>query len=487
MKLDPEACYRAVVARDRRFDGRFFTAVTTTGIYCRPICPARTPLLRNIRFFSCPAAAEESGFRPCLRCHPESSPGTPAWSGTAATVSRALRLIAEGALDRGGVDDLAVRMGVGSRHLRRLFQEHLGASPNAIAVTRRVHLARTLIEQTPLPLADVAFCAGFASTRRFNAAFRATFGRAPGEFRRGKGVHRATLTVKLAYRPPFDWEAMIGFLGARAIPGVEMIAAGHYRRTVAAGEIAGVIDVSPVAGEPNLLVSIPWELARNIDPILEGVRRLFDLRADPEAIASHLAYDPALLPRLHAHPGLRVPGAWSGFELAVRAILGQQVSVKGATTLAGRLVSTFGRPMPSAAGEPGMLFPRPEDLRAAPVETIGLPEQRAVAIRELAAAVSDGRLDFGKGSSLEEIIAQLLLLPGIGPWTAHYIAMRAFGEPDAFPAGDLVLRREAAFGGTVLSERELLERGKIWSPWRAYAIMYLWAGDGADHEQEEHQ
>jgi AraC family transcriptional regulator of adaptative response / DNA-3-methyladenine glycosylase II len=483
MNLDRNICYLAARSRDARFDGKFFIAVVTTGVYCRPICPAPTPRLENVRFVACAAAAEEAGFRPCLRCRPETSPGTPAWLGASATVSRALRLISEGALDDASVEDLAERLGIGERHMRRLFIEHLGASPVAVAQTRRTHFAKKLIDETALPISEVAYSSGFASLRRFNDAFRKAYGRSPSDWRKSKvktngSSGESRLSLKLSYRAPFDWLSLVRFLRARAIPGVESIDDSAYRRTVRIGEAAGIIEVRPVDGQRYLLLSIPAELSRSLALIAERVRRLFDLKADPAEISGHLASAPGLTAAVEAYPGLRVPGTWDAFEIGVRAILGQQVSVMAATTLSGRLVEAYGTAL-SGAGQKGLqwLFPGPERLSRASLSKVGLPSKRADAIRQFARAVHRGDVALTSSSGLEATIESLIALPGIGPWTAHYIAMRALGEPDAFPSSDLILRRAAAdMRGQTISEAELLERAESWRPWRAYAALYLWTG-----------
>lgn len=473
MHLDPQHCYAAVRSRDARFDGRFFTTVLTTGVYCRPVCPARTPRPENVRFYACAAAAEAAGFRPCRRCRPEAAPGTPAWQGTAATVSRALRLIEAGALDGAGVEALAARLGMGGRHLRRLFRMHLGTTPLAVARTRRLHLARTLLTETALPVTEVAYAAGFGSLRRFNDAFRAGYGHPPSALRRRRGPAAGSFRVTLAARPPFDGAAVLAFLAARAVPGVAAVAGGVYRRTVACGGQRGVLAVRPAPGGVRL--DVPLALARCLPDVVARTRRLFDLGADPAGVAAHLGADPLLAPLVRARPGLRVPGAWDGFETAVRAVLGQQVSVQAATTLAGRVAARFGTPLgEAAAGDLRYLFPAPAALREAPLEAVGLPGRRAEAVRALAAAVDDGRLDLTHGPGLDAAVAALTALPGIGPWTVHYIAMRALGEPDAFPDGDLVLRRMAG-GGTPLTPVRLRRLARGWAPWRAYAALHLWA------------
>jgi len=473
MELDRQACDRARRARDVRFDGRFFIGVTTTGIYCRPICPARTPKDENVRYFPSAAAAEAAGFRPCLRCRPESSPGTPAWLGTSAVVSRGLRLIAEGALDSGDVEDLAGRLGVTARHLRRLFLAHLGATPLGVALTRRAHFAKKLLDETHLGMAEIATAAGFGSVRRFNSHMRRTYARTPTEIRRLARQRAETASeryrVRLAYRPPYDWEAILAFLAARATPGVEIVAGGRYLRSIMLGEQIGVIDVSHADTGNALVLDVRFPDPRALLSIVERVRRIFDLAADPAAIADHLRGDPLLAPVLLRHPGLRTPGAWDGFEIAVRAVLGQQVSVRAATTLAGRLASRFGAPV--ALGE-GLtrLFPAPDRLATAPLEDVGVIRSRACAIRTLATHVTDGVIGFRGCGNPQQIADALQAIPGIGRWTAEYIAMRAFGEPDAFLSGDLVLRRIA--GGC--TTRALDMQAESWRPWRAYAVMLMW-------------
>jgi len=481
MKLDHQLCYAAIKSRDERFDGRFFSAVLTTGVYCRPICPARLPRFENIRFFATAAAAAEAGFRPCLRCRPESSPGTPDWQGPSATVSRALRLISEGVLDKFGVDEVAQRLNIGTRQLRRLFVQHLGASPLAVAQTRRNHFAKKLIDETDLPMSEIAFSAGFSSIRRFNAAFRKAYGKSPTELRRvGKCTDSNSddfqLHLRLSYRPPYDWQSLIQFLQARAIPGVESVDEKRYRRTVQVGDEWGIIKVQPVESESHLLLSVPSNLSKGLIQIVERTRRLFDLNADPAEIMRHLQQDKMMATIVQAYPGLRVPGAWDGFEIAIRAILGQQVSVKAATTFAGRLVKAYGEPL-SIPDEDQLsfLFPRPEQLAAAELSGLGLTPKRIEAIRELAKAVRDGDLVLGTAIGLGKATEPLMALPGVGPWTAHYIAIRALGEPDAFPSGDLILRRAAAeIEGKTLTEAQLRQRAEMWRPWRSYAAMYLW-------------
>lgn len=475
MSFDPRICSQSRLSRDARFDGRFFIGVKSTRIYCRPICPVRTVKEENVHYFPTAAAAAEAGYRPCLRCRPESSPGTPAWLGSSTTVSRALRLISESALEDAGVDVLAARLGIGSRQLRRLFLRHLGASPITVAKTRRLHFAKKLIDETNLRMSQIALASGFGSVRRFNAAFRATYNRTPSQIRRF--AHLASVLpaneylFRLHFRPPFHWDALLEFLARRAIPGVEAIESSCYRRTISLNGDSGTLGVSLAENAQALEVRISFPEPRWLFLIVERLRRMFDLSADPIEIAARLSRDPRLANRIEAKPGLRVPGCWDGFELAVRAILGQQVSVAGASTLAGRLVRAFGGPV-SAVTPLTHLFPCAEALAQGDVARIGLPQKRAETIRALARAVNEGQIDFGSVPNVEDFQLRLRELPGIGDWTAQYIAMRALGDPDAFPAGDLALLRSAS----LQSGRELAQRAEAWRPWRAYAAMYLWQG-----------
>jgi len=468
MELDRLVCDRARRSRDARFDGKFFIAVTTTRIYCRPICPARSPNDENIRYYPTAASAAAAGFRPCLRCRPEASPGTPAWLGTSSVVSRALRLISDGALDREGVEELADRLGVTARHLRRLFIQHLGATPIDVALTRRVHFAKKLLDETRLPFTQVAFAAGFGSLRRFNGEIRRTYSRTPTELRRlarKQPGDPQCYRFRLAYRPPYDWDAMIGFLAARATPGVESAGRSRYRRTIAIGDKTGSIAVARASDGPALVLEVRFGDPRALLTIVERVRRMFDLGADPSVVAGQLSGDALLKRALAAHAGIRTPGAWDPFELAARAILGQQISVRAATTIAGRVAARWGTPIEAADGL-DRLFPAAAQLVDAPLEEAGIIAARASTIRSVARAVCDGTLVFDAVASLPVLGA----IPGIGDWTAQYIAMRALNEPDAFPSGDLVLRRMAGD----CSARELDRRSEPWRPWRAYAVMLLW-------------
>jgi AraC family transcriptional regulator of adaptative response / DNA-3-methyladenine glycosylase II len=484
MDLDQDACYRAVATRDVRFDGRFFGGVKTTGIYCRPVCPATTPKRQNMTFYPTAAAAEEAGFRPCLRCRPETAPDVGAWKGSSNTVNRALALIELGALDDGkDVAALADRLGVGERQLRRLFRQHLGASPVSVAQTRRVHLAKQLLHETRLPMAEIALAAGFGSIRRFNETFQELFGKPPSALRRETAEDvsagpEGEVTLKLRYRAPYDWYAMLSFLAARAITGMELVENGTYARVIDLDGAIGAVRVSQAQGEDALIAQVRFPKLSSLPTIIARLRRVFDLSADPQAINAHLSQDPALAPLVAARPGLRAPGGWEGLELAVRAILGQQVTVGAAIALAGKLVATYGEPAPlSATGDARLshAFPRPERLASAEI-TLGMPGARVKALTGLAAAVAEDPNILGIGRSLDEAVARLKALPGVGEWTAQYIALRGMREPDAFPAADVGLMRALADGdGKRPNAAELLERAEAWRPWRAYAAQHLWA------------
>jgi len=485
MELDPDICYRALTARDARFDGRLFVGVKTTGIYCRPICPARTPKRENVTFYPTASAAQDAGFRPCLRCRPESSPDLGAWRGTSNTVSRALTLIEAGALDEGDVDALAARLGVGERHLRRLFRQHVGAAPIAVAQTRRVLLAKQLIHETRLPMTEVALASGFGSVRRFNETFQALYRRPPAALRRLSGeapVGEDGIQLDLAYRGPYDWPALIGFLKLRAIDGVEAVTDDQYARTIVVSGGPGLITVTPAGKPDRLSVRIRVPDLTSLPLIIARLRRVFDLTADPQTIAAHLSRDPALAPRVAARPGLRVPGAWDGFELAVRAILGQQITVVAARGLAGRIVRDYGDPLPpSLAGvAPGLThtFPSAARLASEDLSRLPMPRARSASLQALAAAAVDDPLLFEPRADLVEAVKRLKALPGIGEWTAQYIAMRQLREPDAFPPGDIgLMRAMAAPGEDRPTSAQLQARAEAWRPWRAYAALHLWTGD----------
>lgn len=481
-EINNDVYERARLSRDARFDGRFYVGVKTTGIYCRPICPANPPKSENVSFYPTAAAAGEAGFRPCLRCRPECAPGTPAWAGTSTTVQRGLRLIAEGALDDGNVERLADRLGVTSRHLRRLFTRHVGASPLAVAHTQRLHFAKRLIDQTSLTMQDISTAAGFGSVRRFNDTFRNTYGRTPRELRRGRDtlVTSSALTVQLPYRKPYGWTGLLDFFAGRATPGVELVRNGRYLRTVRIGERAGVIDVQDIGG--SLSLAVHGIGTDKLFSVVQRTRSLFDLDAPIDDIASVVSRDKTLRTWLQSNPGIRVPGAWDAFELTVRAVLGQQVSVKAATTFAGRIAQSYGEPLDVAvdglADAPARLFPEPQRLMRARLERLGIIRSRAQTIRDIARAVFSGELSFDAGQSAEEFHSALTSIKGVGDWTAEYVAMRALKNPDAFPASDLGLLR--AFDdkdGYRLRPAELAVRAEAWRPWRAYAALLIWGSD----------
>jgi AraC family transcriptional regulator of adaptative response / DNA-3-methyladenine glycosylase II len=488
-----ETCYRALQSRDARFDGLLFVGVTSTGIYCRPVCPARTAKLENCRFFGSAAAAQEAGFRPCLRCRPETAPDLASWRGTSNTVSRALALITDGVLDgdNASVEALAERLGIGERHLRRLFVQHLGASPIAVAQTRRVLFAKQLIHETNMPMTEVALAAGFGSIRRFNETFRELFHRPPSALRRKTSSNssgaEAGVKLRLRYRPPYDWESMLDYLRARAIPGVEIVEKGTYLRTVGIDEFTGSVQVTHVPERQSLSVTIRFPRVQSLPAIIGRVRRLFDLGADIETIDAHLSLDPLLAPLVAQRPGLRAPGGWDGFELAVRAILGQQVSVAAARRLAEQLVACYGERVASDfVSEPRLthVFPEAQRLVLAKSIEIGMPAARRSALKELAeAAAADPNL-FRPFGTIEEAIARLRKIRGVGEWTAQYIALRALRETDAFPAADIGLLRGAeAANGARFQVPNLLMRSESWRPWRAYAAQHLWAADAASSSE----
>ena len=477
---DIDVFERARLSRDARFDGRFFVGVRTTGIYCRPVCPANPPKRRNVTFFPTAAAASEAGFRPCLRCRPECAPGSPAWAGTSTTVRRGLRLISEGALDDDNVETLADRLGVTSRHLRRLFSQHVGASPLAVAHTQRLHFAKRLIDQTSLSMQEVAVAAGFGSVRRFNDTFRKTYGKSPRELRRGgeRAISNGALSVLLPFREPFGWHRLLGFFAARATPGVEHVVDGRYLRTVAMGSSKGVIEVRSV--QDGLALSVHGIDTDTLFTVVQRVRGMFDLDAPVEDIEKVLGRDAILRRWLRKVPGVRVPGTWDGWELTVRAILGQQVSVSAATTFAGRIAERYGDPVhvEGLAAAPSRLFPGPQRLLRARLDRIGLTRSRAQTIRDLARAVSSGDVAFDAAQPITVFCRALTSIRGIGDWTAEYVAMRALKDPDAFPASDLgLLRAFDDIDDRRLRPAELLTRAERWRPWRAYAALLIWSSD----------
>ncbi len=485
--LTAASCYRALAAKDARFDGVFFTGVKTTGIYCRPVCSVKTPRESSCVFFSTAAAAEAAGFRPCLRCRPELAPYALQQNLAHAVWQR----IAAGALNDGDTERLAEEVGLSSRQLRRVLLQHFGVTPIELAQTQRLLFAKKLLQETRLPMSDVAYAAGFGSIRRFNALFLSRYGMAPTAIRRAvekPSDHGAdAITLRLAYRPPFAWDDMLRYLAGRAIPGVEAVDNSGpgvsgipcYMRSVRLGEVAGWLRVTHLPARNQLELSLSVTLAHGLMPLVARVRSQFDLDANPEMIAAHLSTDPLLAMQMDRAPGLRVPGAFDVFELAIRAVLGQQVSVAGATTLSGRLVRRFGDAAETPFAAVTHHFPTPAqlaDANVADIAAIGMPASRAEAIRNLAEFAVHGGLLMKPGTSLQDAIAQLKSVHGIGEWTAQYIAMRALRFADAFPAGDLGLQKAAmeAEDAKRLTEKQLLTRAASWSPWRGYAALLLW-------------
>jgi AraC family transcriptional regulator, regulatory protein of adaptative response / DNA-3-methyladenine glycosylase II len=480
--LETDIWWQAIRSRDYRFDGRFFAAAVTTGVYCRPTCPVPFAKANNIALYGCAAAAETAGYRPCRRCRPEASPGTPAWLGTSAVVSRGLRLIREGALNDGDVEGLAERLGIGSRQLRRLFVQHLGASPIQIASTHRVHFARNLIEETDLPMSIVAMNAGFNSIRQFNHTLRETFGQSPSEIRRfhhdaERGSRQGGLVIHLPYRPPFHWNALISFLQATAIPGVERVVPNCYQRTIKTGNGQGVITVSPDPDAARMIVRIDVSDYSNLMGVIERIRQIFDLGAEPEVIAEHLSRDSLLKSLVAAQPGLRVPGAWDGFELAVSAILARQSGDRIGYEIAGNVARSFG--IPIETGDKGLthIFPQAEVLAEADLSLAGLTDELAEPILGLARLVVAKRISFEFSKSLPDAISQLTAIPGVGEDTAEYIAMRALGEPDAYPLKVLGLAGQGPGGPILQGQSSILSSVGNWRPWRAYGAMHLWAAN----------
>ena len=467
-------------SRDPRFDGRFFIGVLTTGIYCRPVCPVRTPKKENIQLYRNAASAAEAGFRPCLRCRPESSPGTPAWIGTPYKVSKALHLIARGNLDRSSVDELAEQLNIGPRQLSRLFQQYVGASPIAVAQTQRLHFAKKLLDETNLPLSEVCFAAGFGSARRFNAVFQSTYARSPKELRKGvRGARQSKgegIRVRLSYRPPLDWKSMLAYLEYRKIPGVEHIdlEENAYYRTIAIGESVGDICAQFSEIEHSVMLRINFPDTRHLYHIVEKVRLLFDLKAGSEEIERFFRNDAILKKVVKKNPGTRVTGCWDGLEVTVRAILGQQVTVKAATTLAGRVAERFGENYKGTCIYLTRVFPTAEMLADADLNGMGIVRQRIVAINAVATKIATGEVVFDGVLETEEFARRLCEIKGIGDWTAHYIALRVLSDPDAFPYSDLILRRAATNNQETLTPKALLELAEGWRPWRAYAVIFLW-------------
>jgi|TARA_B100000959_G_scaffold287527_1_gene373580 AraC family transcriptional regulator of adaptative response / DNA-3-methyladenine glycosylase II len=482
MLLNSDDYEDARQSRDARFDGRFFVGVLTTGIYCRPVCPVRVPKKENVQLYKSAASAAAAGFRPCLRCRPESSPGTPAWSGSSWKVSRALQLIDQGFLDDGSVEKLADQIDVGARQLDRLFQHHLGASPVEVAQTRRLHFAKKLIDETEMPLSEICYAAGFGSVRRFNAVFSKIYDRSPKQLREKRSKRaiqgQPAIEMTLFYRPPFDWQSLLAFLKYRCIPGVEYVTDESYQRTICLDGVTGDFGVHFSAASNQVTVTINFPDSRHLYQLIDRIRCIFDLRADSAQIDRHLAKDRLLKPMIKRFPGLRVPGCWDGFEVAVRAILGQQVTVRAASTLVARIVERHGKVYESENPHLTHVFPAASSLAEADLDGLGIVGQRIAAIKSVGKLVGADALQIDCMTDTESFVAKICQIKGIGEWTAHYIAMRALNDPNAFPHSDLILRR-AAVTPTVndrveLTAKKLLARAEPWQPWRAYAVILLW-------------
>ncbi|HET9733215.1 MAG TPA: AlkA N-terminal domain-containing protein [Acidimicrobiales bacterium] len=477
---DFDHCYRAVMSRDARFDGWFFTAVTSTGIYCRPSCPARTPRPENVRFLPSAAAAQVAGFRACRRCRPDASPGSPEWNWRSDAVARAMRILGDGVVDREGVAGLARRLGYSVRQLERLFLAELGAGPATVAGARRAETARLLVETTDLPMTQVAFAAGFSSVRQFNDRIRAVFALTPTELRRRAAKRQAALpavatpapglSLRLPLRLPFEPDSLFGHLAATAIPGCEEVRDGWYRRTLRLAHGPGIVALRPEGDHVSAVMDLSD--LRDLSAAVGRCRRLLDLDADPVAVDAALGRDRRLAPLVASHPGRRLPGSVDGAEMALRAVLGQQVSTAGARTVTGRLVALTGEPVSDPRGGLTRLFPAPEALVDAP--PVGLTGARAATVSRLAEALAGGRVDLDPGTDWAEARSSLAAVAGVGPWTVELVAMRALGDPDAFPATDLGVRRAADHLGLDGRVAPLTLRAERWRPWRAYAVQYLW-------------
>lgn len=486
MLLDHGRCYNALASRDARFDGHFIAAVRTTRIYCRPSCPAMRPKRANVEFLPTAAAAQQRGYRACRRCLPDAVPGSPDWNTRADLAARAMRLIADGVVERDGVTGLAAALGYSERHLTRVLAAELGAGPLALSRAHRAHTARLLIETTPLGMADVAFAAGFASVRQFNDTVREVYGVAPTTLRTEAGRRRGavvavagTLVLRLPFRAPLDAGGLIGHFAARAVPGVEHAGDGHYARTLALPHGAATVSLTPPAETPlsgHVRATLRLADPRDLGPAVARLRRLLDLDADPVAVDEVLGADPALAPRVTAVPGIRVPGTVDGFETALRAVLGQQVSLAAGVTATGRLATVLGSRLPPAlAGDgPDLLFPTAAAVAEHGAQTLTGPARRTAAIVGLAAAVADGSLLLDPGRDAADLRAALVALPGIGPWTAGYLAMRLVGDPDELLATDLAVRRGAAALDLPSDVDALTARAAVWKPWRSYAAAHLW-------------
>ncbi|WP_267242379.1 DNA-3-methyladenine glycosylase 2 family protein [Streptomyces sp. PR69] len=484
MHTDTERCVRAVQSKDARFDGWFFTAVRTTGIYCRPSCPAVPPKPENMTFYPSAAACQQAGYRACKRCRPDTTPGSPEWNARADAVARAMRLIRDGVVDREGVPGLAARLGYSTRQIERQLRAELGAGPLALARAQRAQTARLLIETTSLPMADIAFAAGFSSIRAFNDTVREVFALTPGELRT-RAARRSpdaapartpgAITLRLPYRTPLTPSNLFGHLAATAVPGVEEWRDGAYRRTLTLPYGHGIVALTPRPGHIACRLSLTDH--RDLTIAISRCRWLLDLDADPAAVDDRLRADPLLAPLVDKEPGRRVPRTVDAAEFAVRAVLGQQVSTAAARTHAGRLVAAHGQPVDDPEGALTHLFPSPQQLAALDPESLALPRSRRTTLTTLVAALAGGALSLDPGSDWDHARRQLTALPGFGPWTVDVIAMRALGDPDAFLPTDLGMRRAAAELGLPSTPAALTARAAAWRPWRAYAVQYLWATD----------
>jgi AraC family transcriptional regulator of adaptative response / DNA-3-methyladenine glycosylase II len=474
---DEQTRYRAVQSRDERFDGWFVAAVTSTGIYCRPSCPATTPRRDNVRFYPSAAAAQQAGFRACKRCRPDATPGSPEWNLRADLVGRAMRLISDGVVDREGVTGLASRLGYSERHLHRQLVAEVGAGPVAVARAQRAQTARVLLETTGLPITEVAFAAGFASVRQFNDTIRTVFAVTPTQLRRSRrGPAERTagaIVLRLPYRAPMDLDALLRFLGARAVPGVEDFHAGVYTRSLRLPHGPGTVALAAGtgAGTPHVRCELRLTDLRDLSAAVQRSRRLLDLDADPTAVQAALGADPLLAPLVRKAPGLRVPGHVDGAEMAVRAVVGQQVSVAAATRLATHLTEAYGEALPVPHGRVTRLFPTPQALRAA---QLGMPAARLRALRAVAGALADGVVDLHPGADRAEAERALLALPGIGPWTASYLALRSLRDPDVFLPTDVGVRHALDRLGVPSEPASAAARAESWRPWRSYGLLQLW-------------
>jgi AraC family transcriptional regulator, regulatory protein of adaptative response / DNA-3-methyladenine glycosylase II len=471
MMLNADICDRARLARDARFDGRFVTGVRTTRIYCRPICPVKPAQSTHVCFFPSAAAAERAGFRPCLRCRPETAPGTPAWHGSGATVSRGLTLIHAGFLDEHSIEELAEVLGMGARHLTRLFMQHLGASPSMLARTRRVQMAKRLLDETAMTITEIAYVAGFSSIRRFNTVFKDTYGRPPSDFKhtsRGRILDGRTITMHLAYRPPFNWSLLTALLAAEATPGVEVVYEDEYRRTIAIDQVVGWFSVRPVPDQNLLRLSLQLPDYARLKHIIERVRTMFDLSANPVEIGCHLGRHPQLAPGVRRAPGLRLPGAWDGFEVAIRVLVTRDVGHVGAAAMMGKLATMYGQPLVTSDNS-GVttLFPTAASLMRAPLAHLGLSRFAMHCIQKLAQAVVRGDIRFDPRVACDELVSGLTHAADLDVASAHWVALRALGEPDANPFGAVAFSAPAVPQWLDTPAQEALR------PWRSYAAVLL--------------